>query len=113
MSRTFVHRPVRVQERDRRFRGWFRDFHHHGDGVCDFDDYMVRGWQLGQRCWRRLWTSAPRLCGCRLCVDQPGRKVRRRRERVVLRAAVRDVVKTGPDNWWDIDIVEPHRSIDL
>lgn len=81
MSRTDVHRPIRVMQHDPYVRHWFADFHHHTDGLCDLDKFLASPHWIRTNCYRQLWTQAPNVCGCEMCTGQTGRKLARRQER--------------------------------
>jgi hypothetical protein len=80
MSRTDVHRPPLVQERDPYNRRLFVEVHDHEGGVCTFDRYQAEGWFRGC-CHLRYRGGANIYCGCRMCTGHYWRKARNRRER--------------------------------
>lgn len=110
MSRTYVHRPIWVMERDPRVRHWFSDFHDHSDGTCDLHVYLAANDWVRTRCYRQPWTQAPNLCGCRLCTGQGGRKRSRRRQRARAKRALRETAKyNSADVDTPTDCVGPQR----
>lgn len=106
-----MHRPEWVQMQDPTIRHWFRDFHHHEQGVCDLDVETQHTVLYGQRkCRRQIWSQAPNLCGCYLCTAAVARRLKRKKERVAWRNACRDLLKTQAVDRWDMDVPPPSRA---
>jgi hypothetical protein len=83
MSRTDAHIPLWVLETGPEWHLDFDEHHDHRDGVCDIDIYLAAGREHGWRqthCYRQF-NGLRRICSCRLCGNQPGRKQAHRRER--------------------------------
>ncbi|MBF9133350.1 hypothetical protein I0C86_30970 [Plantactinospora sp. S1510] len=110
MSRTDVHRPMRVQMLDPLVRDWFVDSHDHSTGPCDLNIFLaelsIERW-IRTRCCRQPRTC-PNLCGCDLCTGRPGRKLNRRRERVAWRATARQILALV--DRVDVDVPPPPRG---
>jgi hypothetical protein len=86
MSRTDVHRPAWVQERDPELRHLFVEYHDHRAGRCDLDVYLsTPGW-VRTTCSVRYVGGRNIYCGCHLCTGQPGRRLAHRQERTRWRA---------------------------
>lgn len=83
MSRTWVHQPWWVKERDPRWRDHFQEIHNHDKGVCTLADYLAnRANYIGGRChisW--CWRGRQVHCGCRMCSAHWSRRSLRRWER--------------------------------
>lgn len=97
MSRTFVHAPAWVKDRDRGWQRWYREVHHHVARtywVKDRSGWVLRvepftgcdlvAFYAGQRdtfC-RTVYTGGRNIyCGCRLCTGADWARVGRRRQR--------------------------------
>jgi hypothetical protein len=80
MSRTDVHRPAWVKDRDPHERG-FVAHHNHATGPCDLADYLAaKGWTR-TRCYP-IYTGGRNIyCGCAACTGQDWRRQERRRDR--------------------------------
>lgn len=124
MSRTDVHAPGWVKERDPAWwRTHFAERHRH---VRQFWDPQTQRWSVqravdcdldrflaGERdtnCSMRL-TGAPTniSCGCRICTGHDERKRARRRERAAWRAAARTMLATGCADPGSVDVSTPYR----
>lgn len=103
MSRTDVHRPVWVQMQDPTIRHWFADFHDHDDGVCDFGEYGFDHFSP-PHCYRQIWTQCPNLCGCHLCTEKFGRRLKRRQERGIWRKLRQQLLKLGKEDLDNVDV---------
>jgi len=118
MSRTDVHAPWWVITRDPAWRGEMHESHDHlhrkatydrGAGrwtvheawllPCDFADYLAG--RDDTRC-RYQVGSGRHWCGCRMCTDHHGRRLKRRQERVAWRR-LRAVLLATPDRE-DVDV---------
>lgn len=106
MSRTDVHRPAWVKERDPAMRSQFRAHHNHATGPCDLDAHMAaKGWTR-TRCYPTYIGGRNIYCGCKMCTGQPWRKLAHRKDRVRWRAsrcelmqasvADRDIIDVAP-----------------
>jgi hypothetical protein len=84
MSRTDVHRPYQVQINDPDNRHQLYTYPAYPSGTELTPTYGT--------------------CGCPMCTGQGGRKVMRRRERVLWRAQRQDLLKTMPEDYEDIDV---------
>lgn len=68
MSRTDIHRPGWVKERDPHMRRVMLTEHRHQDGPCDLDVWLKsKGWSHETRCYVRYIGSRNIYCGCRMC----------------------------------------------
>ncbi len=95
MSRTYVHEPYHVKVFAPMWRSHFREAHRHDEGPCDLDQFDPRAPWSATRCHIDLALLGRNIhCGCRMCTGQFSRRLSRRRERTVLRAQLRAVVKT-------------------
>ena len=103
MSRTDVHRPMWVLERDPTIRHWFVEEHNHEKGPCDLDRFTFRDWRRGQRCYLNISGACPNLCGCKLCTGWPTRWQERRQERMLWREARQKALKTVAKDLEDFD----------
>lgn len=91
MSKTWVHQPWWVKQRDPRWRNHFRVDHSHEDGICDLAVFLAReeGYWVRNGCRIDIrWQGRQIHCGCRMCTDQKSRKLSRRRERHQIRMAL-------------------------
>lgn len=97
MSRTDVHAPGWVKQRDPLWRDHFQERHNHERGPCDLElSLTARDW-IRTRCyiaWR--WRGRRIYCGCRMCTEQIGRRISNRRERHDAKRALRQGA-------WDLD----------
>ena len=110
MSRTDIHRPIWVMETDPTVRHWFKDFHHHQDGICNFAEYLAsHEWVTPIGCYRQIWSGCPNICGCGLCVGRNSRKYRWRQTRAWWRATRQNLVKANVWDQEDIDVHVPRR----
>lgn len=90
MSRTDVHAPYWVKLRDPLWRDHFKEFHDHDHGVCTLDQFLSNrsGW-IRDLCYvGQVWRGRQIHCGCPMCTDRDGRRMRRRRERREVRQAL-------------------------
>jgi hypothetical protein len=102
MSRTDVHRPAWVQERDHTMRREFVAEHRHTivedydqdsgrwlvrrEVPCDLEEHLTgHGWAR-TRCGLRYVGGRNTFCGCQLCTGRAPRKLARKQERVRWRA---------------------------
>jgi hypothetical protein len=111
MSRTDVHAPWWVKERDPGWRGHFAEDHDHSTGPCDLARRVAAGrnW-VRTRCSIVLVNRRRNIgCGCPLCTGQAGRKRGRRQERTALRAAARAAVKASRADQNEVDIAPARR----
>jgi hypothetical protein len=109
MSRTDVHRPGWVKERDPHLRHLFREHHNHATGPCDLQDYLTgQGWTR-TRCYLAYTGGRNIFCGCQLCTEQHGRKLARRQERSWWRTARQRLLAAAPQDRDAVD-VPPFRS---
>ena len=91
MSRTFVHAPAWVKERDPRWRNHFQTVHDHDDGICDLAAYLAHdGYRVrGRMCHVALcWRGRQIHCGCAMCTGAWTRRWGRRRSRQQARLAL-------------------------
>jgi hypothetical protein len=111
MSRTDVHAPWWVKERDPLWRDHFVEHHDHSTSVCDLAAYLAAGNTWTSTTCYITWTPRRRNigCGCRMCTGQHGRKLGRRQQRTAWRAMSRDAVKTSPADRDGLDIAPPGR----
>ncbi len=73
MSRTDVHRPKWVQDRDRLTRPMI-EVHRHETGPCDLDAWRAqKGHHHRSRCYLLYVGGRNPYCGCRLCTGHDGR----------------------------------------
>jgi len=82
MSRTDVHAPNWVKERDPAWRHYFVEDHDHSSGDCDLNAYLAGRQRKRTRCTIR-WRARGRniCCGCPMCTGKEWRKMDRRQER--------------------------------
>ncbi|MFC4022045.1 hypothetical protein ACFOW4_29475 [Micromonospora sp. GCM10011542] len=104
MTRTDIHRPERVQQRDPLMRHWFTDTHEHGRGPCDLDEFLASPDRIRTRCYRQTSAQAPNLCGCQLCTFQSQRRLGRRQERVAWRSIRRRLLAEHRGGESDLDV---------
>lgn len=128
MSRTDVHAPNWVKERDPLWRDQFKEVHNHGwlsDGSekhVDEDGYTSykRTWRKVERCELDIYLSARQwvrtacyvtlapgcrniCCGCNMCTGQTFRKLSRKVDRLQTRRLLRS------ERWDDIPNVSRWR----
>lgn len=90
MSRTDVHVPSWVKERDPLWRHYFKEVHSHDNGICDLDSYLTTQTWSRTGCYITFaWRGRQIHCGCPMCTDQEARKILRRRQRHQARRALR------------------------
>jgi hypothetical protein len=97
MSRTDVHVPHWVKEKDPLWRRHFVEVHNHENGTCDLHLRLeARGW-IRTRCYINIhWQGRQIHCGCKMCTNQIGRRLGNRRERHDAKRAIRKGA-------WDFD----------
>jgi hypothetical protein len=110
MSRTDVHAPNWVKERDPAWRNVFKEYHDHRTGPCDIEKFRA---SKGSFWWRpRLFTRCSTtftscgrniFCGCGMCTNQTGRRTQIKSSRVMWNKAKRLVEKTTREDLLDID----------
>lgn len=125
MSRTDIHRPGWVKERDPHLRQQHRvehDHWHRDHWDPELKRYLVRlsvpcdlhlahagpGWTW-TRC-RYTYVGQQHQCGCKQCTGQDGRKVARRQERARWRAARQRALAEHRGGHRDIDIAPIRRK---
>jgi hypothetical protein len=126
MSRTDVHAPAWVKERDPAWRSHYTEDHNHSwhsvghekvlseDGHptwktiwkkverCDLDEYLAANSWVRTACQIRLISRGRNIdCGCNMCTGQIHRRLGRRAERQTTKRLLRD-------QRWD-DIQGKHR----
>jgi hypothetical protein len=124
MSRTDVHVPGWVKERDPAWwRTHYTEQHRHVRQIWDPEtqrwgaqravDCDLGRFLAGERdtnCSMRLAGPSNNIsCGCRQCTGQDERKLGRRRERAIWRAAARMILKTDHAELDAIDVPAPTR----
>lgn len=88
MSRTDVHVPLWVRERDPQWRHHFYADHDHATGPCDLADRIARPhlpWSA-TRCHINLINRSRNICcGCHQCTGQRGRRYQNGQRRAAWR----------------------------
>lgn len=97
MSRTDVHAPAWVKERDPGWRHAFVEVHDHRAGRCDIDQHDPSDWQASSCHITLRWTGRNIHCGCRLCTGHHWRKLDNRRQRVAWRGERARLLAAGGD----------------
>lgn len=121
MSRTDVHAPARVKDRDPAWRSHFTPEHRHviqecwdpelcrylvrRTVMCDLDRFLAG--EEKTHCQMRYTGPNNIMCGCRMCTGQADRKHGRRRERAEWRVIRQDVLKTTAADRDDIVVLHP------
>lgn len=105
MSRTDVHRPPRVQEKDPYLQGDYVDVHRHEGGSCDLSEYLESDGGGETDCYRAYVGWRNTYCGCRMCTAQFHRKLHQRRIRAHWRMGLRRMMTALPE---DRDTVDVH-----
>lgn len=69
MSRTDVHTPYWVRQRDPAWHECFVEEHDHSKGPCDLEIFLAAGNSyVRTRCYIEMrWTGRNLYCGCRMC----------------------------------------------
>jgi hypothetical protein len=81
MSRTDVHAPAWVKERDPGWAHAFHEQHDHRHGRCDLDRHDTRNWRCSHCHIQSRWTGRNIHCGCPLCTGHHWNRAERRRDR--------------------------------
>lgn len=94
MSRTDVHAPDWVKQRDPGWRAHYRAGHDHSHGPCDLHFYDGRALWAATNCHLYLVSSDRNIhCGCRLCTGHDDRRADRRHDRHEARRRLREARK--------------------
>ena len=97
---------------DPTIRHWFKDFHDHSTGTeCDLDEFLQSATWLRTRCYRQVWTQAPRLCGCNICSGKLTHRHCHHQDRVQWRRIRQEMLKTWATEAEDFDTYVPHGSL--
>lgn len=90
MSRTDVHAPWWVKERDPLWRQHFQEVHDHSRGPCDLLRFLSSRRYVRTSCYIEIrWQGRQIHCGCRMCTDQVGHQLQRRHDRHVTKQALK------------------------
>ncbi len=105
MSRTDVHAPNWVKQKDPLWRDHFQEIHDHSDGVCNLNEYLNQMIWSQAKCYITFrWQGRQIHCGCGMCTDRDGRRLKRRWDRREVKRGLRN------GDWDNLD-VEVRRDI--
>jgi hypothetical protein len=111
MSRTDVHAPAWVKDRDPAWRREYREEHDHDNGVCNLAAWVAdRNTPYAGTCHLTYVGGRNIYCGCSMCTGQIGRKFSRRRERARWLIVRQRLLAAAPGDRGDVDTHVPDGS---
>lgn len=102
VSRTWVHQPYWIKQRQERWRNFFYEYHNHINGECDLDSSPSRGWYPGNCHLADSSRGRNIHCGCWMCSGSPFRRIQRRMERHQWRRQQKELLSDVDRNEFDV-----------